>query len=50
MQQSFCNECGEAIGGSSHRLLSTDQPVRQLEEIARSQGAEASPWSWAIRV
>ncbi|EJF65241.1 P-loop containing nucleoside triphosphate hydrolase protein [Dichomitus squalens LYAD-421 SS1] len=50
MQQSFCNECGEAIGGSHHNLLATNQPVRELEEIAREHGARPSPWNWAIRV
>ncbi len=50
METSTCRECGEPIGGRGHSLLSTNQPVRELEEIARAQGSQESPWSWAMRL
>lgn len=46
MQQSVCPECGEAIGGSNHNLLSSNARDTQLEDIARAQGALPSPWAW----
>ena len=50
MQTAVCAECGEAIGGSHHQLLSSNRPVRELEEIARASGSEDSPWPWAVRL
>ncbi|RPD78076.1 hypothetical protein L226DRAFT_610074 [Lentinus tigrinus ALCF2SS1-7] len=50
MQTAVCAECGEAIGGNRHQLLSSNRPVRELEEIARATGSEPSPWPWAIEV
>ena len=46
MQTSRCNECGEAIGGGDHALLSTNRQATFLEGIAAEQGQAASPWQW----
>ncbi|KAI0369710.1 P-loop containing nucleoside triphosphate hydrolase protein [Pilatotrama ljubarskyi] len=48
MQRSVCPECGEAIGGSNHNLVSGNTRAVELEEIARRQGAQPSPWRWGI--
>ncbi|KAI0769450.1 P-loop containing nucleoside triphosphate hydrolase protein [Trametes elegans] len=47
MQQSTCLECGARIGGSNHDLLASNAPDTELENIARMQGAQQSPWAWA---
>ncbi|CAG4956216.1 unnamed protein product [Colias eurytheme] len=39
MQVSKCPECGEAIGGSSHRLLATNSHARELD------GSQFPAWS-----
>ncbi|KAI0355679.1 hypothetical protein OH77DRAFT_1436773 [Trametes cingulata] len=48
VERSFCPECGSAIGGSGHKLLSDSSRATQLEDVARWQGAMASPWRWGI--
>lgn len=35
MQESRCPECGAAIGGMSHRLVSSNRPSARLQELAR---------------
>ncbi|KAG7096529.1 hypothetical protein E1B28_003958 [Marasmius oreades] len=47
MDASNCPECGAVIGGSNHTLVSSNTRALEFEEIARGQGAEASPWAWA---
>lgn len=39
MQTSRCPECGEAIGGGNHTLLSTNQTAREFEVILQGTGA-----------
>ncbi|KAI0092232.1 hypothetical protein BDY19DRAFT_929008 [Irpex rosettiformis] len=39
MQQGRCNECGEAIGGGSHTLLSSNNTATEFESILRRNGA-----------
>ncbi|KAF5338164.1 hypothetical protein D9758_014722 [Tetrapyrgos nigripes] len=46
MQASRCPECGEPVGGSSHRLDNTNRQALDFEDIARDQGAQRSPWNW----
>ena len=46
MQASRCNECGEAIGGGGHTLLSTNRSANVMERIAAEQGQQRSPWQW----
>jgi aspartyl-tRNA synthetase len=46
MQASRCNECGEEIGGGSHRLLNTNRRAEMMESIAAEQGQHQSPWEW----
>ncbi|KAF8588736.1 hypothetical protein K439DRAFT_1651802 [Ramaria rubella] len=46
MQVASCPECGSAIGGTNHSLVSANAPAREIEDISRSHGAEASPWQW----
>jgi len=48
MERSICPECGAAIGGSSHNLLSTNRPDDDFEKIAREHGAQRSPWAWGV--
>jgi RZ-type zinc finger protein len=43
---SHCNECGARIGGTGHQTVSGVEQARDLEGIAESLGAEASPWPW----
>lgn len=38
MQTSTCPECGEAIGGGSHRLLDTNTVDLRFEGILRDMG------------
>jgi hypothetical protein len=38
MQQAKCNECGEAIGGGSHRLLGSNNTATEFEDIMRRRG------------
>ncbi|KAJ3559292.1 hypothetical protein NP233_g11303 [Leucocoprinus birnbaumii] len=45
-QTSRCPECGAPIGGSGHQLDSSNTRNRELEAIARRQGALTSPWEW----
>lgn len=47
MQRSFCPECGEPIGGTSHQLDSSNTQATEFEELARREGAQQSPWAWA---
>ena len=42
VQESKCNECGEAIGGWSHNLLQSDQNMYPMEDTATQQD-EATP-------
>jgi hypothetical protein len=37
---------GEIIGGSGHRLVSTNASAADLENIARQVGSAESPWAW----
>jgi len=46
MQASWCNECGEAIGGGNHMLLGTNHCADLMENIAAEQGQGQSPWGW----
>lgn len=39
MQTSTCPECGEAIGGSSHRLLHSNRNDLEMDRIAMEEGA-----------
>nr|VWP02491.1 Putative type IV pilus protein [Ganoderma boninense] len=48
MQTSFCMDCGEPIGGTGHNLLSTNSQATELEDIARAQGSQRSPWNWGV--
>ncbi|KZT10660.1 P-loop containing nucleoside triphosphate hydrolase protein [Laetiporus sulphureus 93-53] len=41
MQEASCPECGERIGGGSHRLISTNSRAADVEALA---GAGPSPW------
>ena len=45
-QRSSCPECGAVIGGTGHNLETTNTPAMDLENLAREQGAEQSPWHW----
>ncbi|KAF8867865.1 P-loop containing nucleoside triphosphate hydrolase protein [Gymnopilus junonius] len=47
MERSRCPECGEAIGGSNHRLDSTNQVSSEFEELARrvDPNVARSPWA-----
>ncbi|KAF5326320.1 hypothetical protein D9611_000022 [Ephemerocybe angulata] len=47
MQQARCPECGEAIGGGNHNLISSNQRADDFEALAREHGAAGSPWPWA---
>ncbi|KAM5531281.1 hypothetical protein V8D89_015082 [Ganoderma adspersum] len=47
-QTSFCRDCGEPIGGTGHSLLSTNSRATELEDIARAQGSQRSPWNWGV--
>lgn len=38
METSTCPECGEAIGGGSHRLLNTNTVAPEFEDILRRTG------------
>lgn len=46
MERAFCPECGESIGGMGHVLNSTNTRATELEDLARQQGAQRSPWAW----
>ncbi|KAG8784877.1 hypothetical protein FRC19_000650 [Serendipita sp. 401] len=46
MQISRCHECGSTIGGSNHQTVDGVQQAANLERIAATQGAAASPWRW----
>lgn len=46
MERAFCPECGEEIGGQGHELLGTNRRNRRLEDLARANGGERSPWAW----
>lgn len=46
--QSFCPECGAAIGGTGHSLLASNTRAMEFEEVARAQGAARSPWRWGV--
>lgn len=39
METARCPECGAAIGGSSHRLISSNTTATEFEEILRGGGA-----------
>lgn len=39
MQTATCPECGEGIGGGSHRLLDSNTRSEEFETILRSNGA-----------
>ncbi|KAF8768116.1 NFX1-type zinc finger-containing protein 1-like [Argiope bruennichi] len=43
-QESFCNECGERIGGSNHRLIATNRVATDMD------GATHSAWSDAMNM
>ncbi|KIL62527.1 hypothetical protein M378DRAFT_128690 [Amanita muscaria Koide BX008] len=45
MQASTCPECGHTIGGSSHRLDSSNRQADEYQQLARQQGADRSPWA-----
>ncbi|KAI0375984.1 hypothetical protein BV20DRAFT_31266 [Pilatotrama ljubarskyi] len=47
MEASRCPECNAPIGGSSHRLLSSNSRATEFEAIARRNGSLDSPWRWA---
>ncbi|KAI5123686.1 hypothetical protein M0805_001714 [Coniferiporia weirii] len=46
METARCPECSETIGGANHNLVSTNRRNTELEDIARNQGAQPSPWAW----
>ncbi|RXW21902.1 hypothetical protein EST38_g3950 [Candolleomyces aberdarensis] len=46
MQASICPECGEGIGGSDHRLNTTNARAEEYEQLGREQGVQRSPWAW----
>ena len=47
MERSRCPECGAVIGGSHHRLESTNERATEFEELARRLDPRvvASPWA-----
>jgi hypothetical protein len=47
MESARCPECRAPIGGSGHRLASSNSRAMDFEEVAGRQGSEASPWAWA---
>ncbi|KAJ3544380.1 hypothetical protein NM688_g5751 [Phlebia brevispora] len=47
VEQAVCPECHAPVGGRSHTLLSSNSRATEIEEIARAQGAQRSPWPWA---
>ncbi|KIY70900.1 hypothetical protein CYLTODRAFT_391263 [Cylindrobasidium torrendii FP15055 ss-10] len=46
MQQAVCPECSAPIGGMNHSLDSSNTRNRELEDLARGEGAQNSPWAW----
>jgi len=36
MQEASCPECGAAIGGSNHRVLSTNSRSERVEQLVRN--------------
>ncbi|PWN39120.1 P-loop containing nucleoside triphosphate hydrolase protein [Ceraceosorus guamensis] len=44
MEVATCPECGEAIGGDSHRVLDDNSRDAELMQLARAQGARRSEW------
>lgn len=48
MQVGRCIECGAPVGGGDHRLLNSNTRDTEFEAIARQQGAQQSPWTWAV--
>ncbi|KAH9887903.1 hypothetical protein C8Q73DRAFT_808008 [Cubamyces lactineus] len=47
MEASKCPECNAPIGGSDHRLLSTNTRATEFENVARRHGSADAPWPWA---
>ncbi|KAL4078405.1 hypothetical protein V8B97DRAFT_1937181 [Scleroderma yunnanense] len=45
MRVSTCPECGAAIGGSDHRLLSSNSRAAEYEELVRQAGAGPAHWA-----
>ena len=45
MESARCPECKAPIGGSSHRIDSSNTRNMEFERIAREQGSADSPWS-----
>ena len=45
MEQSLCPECGETIGGASHRLDPSNSHATEFDELARriNPGMGGSP-------
>ncbi|KAI0261395.1 hypothetical protein BC834DRAFT_478813 [Gloeopeniophorella convolvens] len=46
MENATCPECRAPIGGSNHRLASSNTRAMEFEEIAREQGSLDAPWAW----
>lgn len=46
MEVSKCPECDAVIGGSSHRLDSSNTRNVEFEALARQAGAAQTPWPW----
>jgi hypothetical protein len=44
MESARCPECRAPIGGSSHRVDSSNTRATEFEDIARQQGAVGTPW------
>ncbi|KAF8599524.1 hypothetical protein BDV93DRAFT_526047 [Ceratobasidium sp. AG-I] len=46
MQASTCPECGARIGGGSHQITAGNTHATDFVNLARTQGAQESPWEW----
>jgi len=45
MEASTCPECRAPIGGSSHRLHSSNTRAVEFEQLASGTGATENPWA-----